>query len=269
MGNTQSGNNQNFGTILKQGIKLFKKLKRAKRQYDRQQQQQQHQQHQQQSGGSGGGYQQQHQQQYNNNQQQQQQQRPPNHSSSPAYHQIQQEHDDPEYSKLRAMAHDEAEKRNACYQRSQEAYHDGNGALAKEESNKGHRHDEQMKQYNRKAADLVYAQKNQGRPPTEIDLHGLFVQEASERVDQALRRCEKENYDHLVIIVGKGLHSPGQVAKLKPAIINLVKKYKVQCTPNKPNPGCLYIEFGKGTGDLDWLDRFTDKLSRNEVCAIM
>lgn len=95
------------------------------------------------------------------------------------------------------------------------------------------------------------------------------MQEAKERVDAALRWCQNNGADHLVIIVGKGLHSPGQIAKLKPAIIELVQKYKVQCTPNKPNPGCLYIEFGKGTGDLSWLDRFTDKLSRNDVCAIM
>ncbi|KAI8331887.1 hypothetical protein BC941DRAFT_437831 [Chlamydoabsidia padenii] len=249
------GNAQSIGTLINKGIKIYKKIKREKERQERQQHhQQQHQQPQQQ--------QQQQQQQHQQQQHHQQQ-------HTGGYHQIQQEHDDPQYTRLRDQAHQEAEKRNACYQRSQEAYHQGDGARAKEESNQGHRHDELMKQYNHQAADLVYAHKNQGRPPTEIDLHGLFVQEAKERVDAALRRCEKNGADHLVIIVGKGLHSPGQIAKLKPAIIELVQKYKVQCTPNKPNPGCLYIEFGKGTGDLSWLDRFTDKLSRNDVCTIM
>ncbi|ORZ15974.1 hypothetical protein BCR42DRAFT_416235 [Absidia repens] len=240
------GNAQSLGAVVEEGIKVYKTVKEQQEEQAQQQQ---------------GGY----------HQQPQQEQHYPSHSEhiGPTYHQVQEEHDDPEYSELRAAAHEEAEKRNACYQRSQEAYHSGDGALAKEESNQGHHHDELMKQYNKQAADLVYAQKNENRPPTEIDLHGLFVQEASQRVDEALRRCERENYDHLVIIVGKGLHSPGHIAKLKPAIIDLVQRYQVQCTPNVPNPGCLYIEFGKGTGDLSWLDRFTDKLSRNDVCAIM
>lgn len=111
-------------------------------------------------------------------------------------------------------------------------------------------------------------EKNQGRPSNEIDLHGLFVKEASQKVEEAIQRCQRNGEDHLVIIVGKGLHSPGQIAKLKPAIIELVKKYNVSCQPNIPNPGCLYIEFGKGTGDLSWLDRLTDRMS-NDQCIIM
>lgn len=115
---------------------------------------------------------------------------------------------------------------------------------------------------------IVYIEKNQGRASNEIDLHGLYVKEASQKVEEAIQQCQRNGEDHLVIIVGKGLHSPGQIAKLKPAIIDLVKKYNVSCQPNIPNPGCLYIEFGKGTGDLSWLDRITDKMS-NDQCTIM
>ncbi|ORZ01534.1 hypothetical protein BCR43DRAFT_487086 [Syncephalastrum racemosum] len=185
------------------------------------------------------------------------------------YHHVQEEHDDPEYTRLRALAHEEAEKRNACYERSQAAYHSGDGAGAKELSNQGHRHDEAMRKYNKQAADMVYYQKNHDRPSNEVDLHGLFVKEASEKAEEAIERCQREGADHLVIIVGKGLHSPGNIAKLKPAIINLVKKYNVSCEPNRPNPGCLYIEFGKGTGDLSWLDRLADHLGNKGSCAIM
>lgn len=110
--------------------------------------------------------------------------------------------------------------------------------------------------------------KNQGRPRNEIDLHGLYVKEASQKVEEAIQHCQQAGENDLTIIVGKGLHSPNQIAKLKPAIIELVKKYNVSCQPNIPNPGCLYVEFGKGTGDLSWLDRFTDKMS-NDQCVIM
>ncbi|KAI7903801.1 uncharacterized protein BX663DRAFT_505287 [Cokeromyces recurvatus] len=189
-------------------------------------------------------------------------------TQSTYYHASEDIDDDQIYSELRQRAHEEAEKRNECYSKSQEAYQNGDGAEAKELSNKGHYHDNLMKEYNKKAADHIYAIRNQGRPINEIDLHGLFVKEASEKVEEAIQRCQENGQTDLVIIVGKGLHSPGQIAKLKPAIIELVKKYNVSCQPNIPNPGCLYVEFGKGTGDLSWLNHITDKFV-NEQCIIM
>lgn len=109
--------------------------------------------------------------------------------------------------------------------------------------------------------------KNEGRPSDEIDLHGLYVQEASEKVEEAIKRCKRENADHLVIIVGKGLHSPDKIAKLKPAIIELVNKYDINCQPNTPNPGCLYVRFD-GKGDMSWLNHIQEKLAGKE-CLIM
>lgn len=39
--------------------------------------------------------------------------------------------------------------------------------------------------------------------------------EASEKVEQAIQRCQSAGMDHLVIIVGKGLHSPGIYNKIE------------------------------------------------------
>lgn len=78
-----------------------------------------------------------------------------------------------------------------------------------------------MKHYNQQAADLIFAEKNKGRSRYEIDLHGLFVQEAAEKVDEALKRCEREGQDHLVIIVGKGLHSPGKMIHLEEMLLDI------------------------------------------------
>ncbi|KAI9498275.1 hypothetical protein BDB00DRAFT_755032 [Zychaea mexicana] len=186
-------------------------------------------------------------------------------TSAPHY---EHEEDSADYSRLRELAHQEAAKRNNCYEQSQEAYRNGDGAQAKQLSNQGHYHDDLMKRYNQQAADLVFEEKNAHRPDDEIDLHGLFVKEATEKVDEALRRCQRNGQDHLTIIVGKGLHSPGQIAKLKPAIAGMIQKHNVRCTPDRPNPGCLYVEFGQGTGDLSWLDRITDRVDRGD-CAIM
>lgn len=53
-------------------------------------------------------------------------------------------------------------------------------------------------------------EKNQGRPINEIDLHGLFVAEARQKVEEAIQRCQNSKQTHLIIIVGRGLHSPGK-----------------------------------------------------------
>ncbi|KAI8082585.1 uncharacterized protein B0P05DRAFT_596034 [Gilbertella persicaria] len=241
MGNSQSLDK--VQTVVKEGINIYQEIKK---QQDQQQQHYQQTTH------------------YSHHE---------SYSSSSTYHVSTDVDDDNEYSRLRQLAHEEAEKRNNFYAQSQEAYKSGNGAEAKELSNKGHHHDNLMKQYNQRAADHIFAAhmlivKNQGRPRNEIDLHGLFIKEASEKVEEAIRRCQDHGDENLVIIVGKGLHSPNQIAKLKPAIIELVKKYNVSCQPNIPNPGCLFVEFGKGTGDLSWLDRITGKMA-NDQCIVM
>ncbi|KAI9033944.1 hypothetical protein CLU79DRAFT_726386 [Phycomyces nitens] len=239
------GNSQSIGRVVEEGVQIYQAVKQQQEQEQHKQQQQQHQQQYQQHN-SFNGFQ-----------------------PSPSPHnQHDSGDDDYEYTRLRECAHQEAEKRNDCYGRSKAAYQSGDGALAKQLSNQGHQHDNAMNRYNSQAADLIFKLKNQGRSPTEIDLHGLFVKEASAKVEEAIKRCEREKYDHLVIIVGKGLHSTGNIAKLKPAILDLVKRYNVHVEPNKPNPGCLYVEFGKGTGDMSWLDRLSDKMASKE-CTIM
>ncbi|KAI9361379.1 hypothetical protein BD770DRAFT_360905 [Pilaira anomala] len=235
MGNSQSMDGAKHA--LKEGIKIYKSLKDDQDHHQQQQQQQQH--YYQQSSSS--------------------------HYPSPP---ISGDDQDDQYTHFRNQAGEQAQKRNACYAESQEAYSNGDGARAKELSNQGHYHDDLMKQYNQQACDHIYSVNNQGRPSNQIDLHGLYVKEASQKVEEAIQRCQREGASDLTIIVGKGLHSPNQIAKLKPAIIDLVKKYNVSCQPNIPNPGCLYVEFGKGTGDLSWLDRLTDRMS-NDQCFIM
>jgi len=209
---------------------------------------------------------------------------PPQHQQRPQNHHINQQNnqqgyphspsphpdegDDPEYTRLRDLAHKEALARNDCYERSQVAYNNGEGAEAKVLSNDGHEHDRLMKQYNKQAADYVFNKKNSGRNPDEIDLHGLFVQEATDRAEEAIARCQREGRDHLTIIVGRGNHSVDHIAKLKPAITHLVEKYDVHVEPNTPNPGCLYVQFGKGKGDMEWLDRIEDKVKGGD-CVLM
>ncbi|KAI9282644.1 hypothetical protein BY458DRAFT_496857 [Sporodiniella umbellata] len=259
MGNSQSRNK--IKKVFKEVVKIYKEIKREQDQQNgNQQNNYQQDNHQYQQGGH---------QQGNHQQGSHQQYQHQEHHQNNSYHPSVDVDDDEHYSSLRQKAHVEAEKRNDLYSRSQAAYQEGDGGLAKDLSVQGHEHDEKMKDYNRQAAEYIYSRKNEGRPVNEIDLHGLFVAEAKEKVEEAIKRCKSSGQENLVIIVGKGLHSPGQIAKLKPAIIDLVKKHNVSCQPNIPNPGCLFIEFGKGTGDLSWLDRFADRVGNGENCHIM
>ncbi|KAF5830322.1 hypothetical protein DUNSADRAFT_14753 [Dunaliella salina] len=125
----------------------------------------------------------------------------------------------------------------------------GQHELAKKKSEEGKKLDSQAKKHARKAADATFAQNNTGRPANEVDLHGLYVDEALERVEKAisnarwsqLLRCPVAK--DITFIVGKGLHSQDGVAKIRPAVLKLVNRYYLRVTEDTPNAGCIHVEF--------------------------
>lgn len=97
----------------------------------------------------------------------------------------------------------------------------------------------------------VCAENNKDSKPGEIDLHGLYVKEAIMYTDRAIQEAKQRGDSEIQLIVGacprpaplmrirvnfsliepgKGLHSRGGVAKLKPAIEELIQK----CVPFSP-----------------------------------
>ncbi|GBB92033.1 hypothetical protein RclHR1_19560001 [Rhizophagus clarus] len=157
------------------------------------------------------------------------------------------------YQKYRKLASEEAQLRNECFAQSQIAYKSRRGKEAKELSQKGKEHTKKMEQYNMKAVEAIFEENNKNRPMNELDLHGLYVKEALLKTESRIQYCKEHKIDHLVIIVGRGKHSLNGVAKLKPAIADLMEKYQFSCIPNKPTVGCLYVEFGHKP-DLSWLE---------------
>lgn len=67
------------------------------------------------------------------------------------------------------------------------AHESGDGARAKQLSNEGHAHQVKRDQLNDEAADWIYNANNADKGPGEIDLHGLYVQEAIERTEKAVQ----------------------------------------------------------------------------------
>ncbi|CAG8574078.1 2502_t:CDS:2 [Gigaspora margarita] len=168
------------------------------------------------------------------------------------------------YQRYRKLAHDEAQLRNDYFAQSQEAFRNHEKRKAKELSIKGKEHAKQMEIYNSMAVDVIFGENNKGRPMNEIDLHGLYVKEAMDKAESRIQYCKANKIDHLVIIVGRGKHSSG-LAKLKPAIINLMKKYQLRCTPDKPTVGCLYVEFGYPGEPINigWFDTFISNITNS------
>ncbi|KAG0023161.1 hypothetical protein BGZ80_010221 [Entomortierella chlamydospora] len=130
------------------------------------------------------------------------------------------------------MARQNAVKRQEYAEKSKAAYSSGNGAKAK-----------------------VY---NSSKPPNEIDLHGLKVREALDITRERLARFIRNKETNLIIIVGRGNNSVNGIAKIKPAVIELVKEYRIKATPNKPNQGCIFVEpLPSNQGfDFSWIDGF-------------
>lgn len=80
------------------------------------------------------------------------------------------------------------------------------------------------------------AANNAARPPDEVDLHGLHVSEAIARADAAIASARARGAPRLTLIVGRGAHSAGGVARIRPAVEReLIRKHSLRVTPGVPN----------------------------------
>ena len=147
---------------------------------------------------------------------------------------------------LRDKAGEEAKKRGECFEQSKKEFETGDEAKAKTLSDEGKKHGELMQQYNKQAADAFFSAHNTGNDLYTIDLHGLFVEEALERVKARFDQIGRKGT--LVIIWGAGNHSEGGVRKIKPAVIEVLNAEKIPFDDDTPNHGCCTAYFsGKAT----------------------
>jgi len=92
----------------------------------------------------------------------------------------------------------------------------------------------------------------------------LKVTEALDVTRARLKQFVRNNEKDLIIIVGKGNNSANGIAKIKPAVTDLLKEFQIKATPNKPNEGCIYVEARPSTEpiNLSWLDGFFGRVLR-------
>ncbi|EAW07518.1 Smr domain-containing protein [Aspergillus clavatus NRRL 1] len=156
-----------------------------------------------------------------------------------------------EYDRLRNLARQEASKRNSCFQQSQEAYSSGDGARAKELSEQGKAHGRKMDEYNKQASEFIFRENNaNGRVPEDtIDLHGQFVEEAEEILEERIKYAKAHGQTHLHVIVGKGNHSANHVQKIKPRVEQVCRELGLQYATEE-NAGRIYVNLTGGPADM-------------------
>ncbi|KAK9858322.1 Smr protein/MutS2 C-terminal [Penicillium brevicompactum] len=152
-----------------------------------------------------------------------------------------------EYDRLRDLARQEASKRGQCFGRSKDAYSNGDGAGAKQLSEEGKAHGRKMEEYNKQASEFIFRENNSnGRVAADtIDLHGQFVEEAEEILEERIKYAKSHGQNHLHVIVGKGNHSANHIQKIKPRVEQVCQELGLQYA-TEDNAGRIYVNLTGG-----------------------
>lgn len=169
---------------------------------------------------------------------------------SPAFNHDSSRDAEQEYDRLRDLARSEAAKRGQCYDRSRQAYDSGDGAAAKQLSNEAKEHGNKMAQYNKQASDFIFRENNaEGRVASDtIDLHGQFVEEAEDILEERIKYAKGTGQQYLHVIVGKGNHSPGHIQKIKPRVEQVCRDLGLQYR-TEANEGRILVNLQGGPAD--------------------
>uniref|UniRef100_A0A8C6R8Y5 NEDD4-binding protein 2-like 2 n=1 Tax=Nannospalax galili TaxID=1026970 RepID=A0A8C6R8Y5_NANGA len=151
----------------------------------------------------------------------------------------------PEYDDYRAEAFLHQQKRSECYSKAKEAYRMGKKNVATFYAQQGSLHEQKMKEANHLAAVEIFEKVNASLLPQNVlDLHGLHVDEAIEHLTTVLQQKTEEfkqngGKPYLSVITGRGNHSQGGVARIKPAVIKYLTSHSFRFSEIKP--GCLKV----------------------------
>lgn len=104
-----------------------------------------------------------------------------------------------------------------------------------------------MEQYNRQARDYIFrANNSEGRVAGDtIDLHGLYVEEAEDVLEERIKAGRQRGESHLHVIVGKGNHSTNHVQKIKPRVEQVCRELGLQYRTEE-NEGRMFVNLQGG-----------------------
>ncbi|NXW67695.1 N4BP2 protein, partial [Hirundo rustica] len=137
----------------------------------------------------------------------------------------------PQYEDLRAEAFCHQQKRQECLKKAGEAYRMGMKPVAAFYAHQGRLHEQKMKEANHAAAVQIFERVNTSLLPMNVlDLHGLHVDEAVNQLSRVLQEKSEEYQQtggkpYLSVITGRGSHSQGGVARIRPAAIRYLTSH--------------------------------------------
>ncbi|NWW03638.1 N4BP2 protein, partial [Oreocharis arfaki] len=137
----------------------------------------------------------------------------------------------PQYDDLRAEAFCHQQKRQECLKKAGEAYRMGMKPVAAFYAHQGRLHEQKMKEANQAAAVQIFERVNTSLLPMNVlDLHGLHVDEAVNQLSRVLQEKSEEYQQtggkpYLSVITGRGSHSQGGVARIRPAAIRYLTSH--------------------------------------------
>ncbi|KAK3116256.1 hypothetical protein LTR53_003560 [Teratosphaeriaceae sp. CCFEE 6253] len=154
-----------------------------------------------------------------------------------------------EYDRLRGLARQEQGQHQHFAAQASREYSSGNGGGAHAASEQSKQHAAAADRYNKQASEFIFRENNAvGKVAADtIDLHGQYVEEAEEIVEQRIRYAQSTGQTHLHVIVGKGNHSPGHVQKIKPKVEAICQELGLQYN-TEHNEGRMYIQLQPGAG---------------------
>ncbi|KAJ9107499.1 hypothetical protein QFC21_000954 [Naganishia friedmannii] len=127
------------------------------------------------------------------------------------------------YTSLRNQAREHGTKAHQYFEQSQRAYQAGDGARAHELSEMGKAETRKKDQVDDEAEEWIYR--------------------AIDRTEAAIAQAQRAGQQgEIRLIVGKGIHSAGHQAKIKPAIVELMQKYHLSARIDPQNAGVLVVD---------------------------
>ncbi|XP_075423817.1 NEDD4-binding protein 2-like isoform X2 [Ascaphus truei] len=148
--------------------------------------------------------------------------------------------DYPEYDDFRAEAFLYNKKQQESLRKAEEAHHRGMKQVATYYAQQAYLYGQKMKASNHRAAMQIFQRVNEFLLPENIlDLHGLHVDEAMKHFRQVLQDKSEEfkqsgGKSYLSVITGRGNHSQGGVARIKPAVIDYLTNHDFRFIELKP-----------------------------------